>query len=55
MIRAAPVFTHAGFRVFAVPANEPEWDLGPGDRLDLLRGTLRELVALLYYKGAGYL
>ena len=55
MIRAAPVFTHAGFRVFAVPVNEPEWDLGPGDRLDLLRGTLREIVALLYYKIAGYL
>jgi uncharacterized SAM-binding protein YcdF (DUF218 family) len=55
MIRAAPVFTHAGFRVFAAPANEPEWDLAPGDRLDLLRGTLRELVALLYYKVAGYL
>ncbi len=55
MIRAAPLFTHAGFRVFAVPVNEPEWDLGPGDRLDLLRGTLREIVALLYYKIAGYL
>jgi uncharacterized SAM-binding protein YcdF (DUF218 family) len=55
MSRAAPVFRHVGFTVLPAPVNEPEWDLQPQGRLDLLGRTMRELVAVLYYRVAGYL
>jgi uncharacterized SAM-binding protein YcdF (DUF218 family) len=56
MVRARRLFERAGFEVRAAPAN----DIGPGvmdpgGRLALLRRTLREVAALLYYRIAGYL
>ena len=55
LIRAARLFKHVGFTVLAAPMNEPEPDLEPGSRLALLRRTLREILALFYYRIAGYL
>jgi uncharacterized SAM-binding protein YcdF (DUF218 family) len=55
MKRAAAVFEHVGFRVLAAPASEPERHLDPAGRLGLMRATLREIVALVYYRIAGYL
>jgi len=55
MIRAAPLFEHTGFTVFAAPVDEPETDLAPDARLDLLVRTVRELAGIVYYRAAGYL
>jgi len=55
MSRAKRLFERAGFEVLAAPVNAPESAREPGNRLDLFRRTAREMLALLYYRLAGYL
>jgi uncharacterized SAM-binding protein YcdF (DUF218 family) len=55
MARAMRVFERVGFDVLPTPWSEV-LDLGgmPEDRLSLLRQVAMELVALVYYRVAGY-
>ncbi|MBI4636100.1 MAG: YdcF family protein [Candidatus Rokubacteria bacterium] len=54
--RARALFERAGFEVLAANADEFSYAATlPEDRLDLMRRTVREFVALLYYRAAGYL
>lgn len=55
MRRARPVFERAGFEVRSAPADTFVDPGTPEERLDLLRGVLKESVAWLYYRVAGYL
>jgi uncharacterized SAM-binding protein YcdF (DUF218 family) len=54
--RAQPLFERAGIEVSPVPADDisPTADSAEG-RLGLIRLTLEELLALLYYRVSGYL
>jgi uncharacterized SAM-binding protein YcdF (DUF218 family) len=56
MARAAIVFERAGFEVVPAPWSEvSDFGGGPGERLDLARQLMKELLARLYYRAAGYL
>jgi uncharacterized SAM-binding protein YcdF (DUF218 family) len=56
MIRAKALFERVGFQVLPAPALEGSGSAeGPRGRLDLFYWTLSELVALQYYRLAGYL
>ena len=54
--RAQPLFERAGLQVLAAPADDvPPTAASAEGRLELMRMTLRELLALLYYRVSGYL
>jgi len=54
--RAAALFRRAGFDVVPAPVDELAGRAGrPQARLELARGLLRELLARVYNRGAGYL
>lgn len=56
MPRAAALFRRAGFTVVPAPVDElPARATRPHGRLELSRGMLRELVAWVYNRAAGYL
>jgi len=55
MRRARGLVADAGFEVLAAPVSEVETPAQPEPRLRLLRATLREGLALVYYHIAGYL
>jgi uncharacterized SAM-binding protein YcdF (DUF218 family) len=55
MRRARGLVRGAGFEVLAAPVSEVEAPTKPQARLQLLRATLREGLALAYYRIAGYL
>jgi uncharacterized SAM-binding protein YcdF (DUF218 family) len=56
MTRATRVFERVGFEVVATPWTDVlDVDRAPGARLSLLRQIAMELVALVYYRAAGYL
>ncbi len=56
MPRARTLFEQAGFEVLAAPAEGlSNRDFSPEGRLRLMRRILGEIVALLYYRIAGYL
>jgi uncharacterized SAM-binding protein YcdF (DUF218 family) len=54
LVRSVGVFEHAGFATFAAPAAELPTDERPEDRLQLTRDVLREVLARVYYRAAGY-
>ncbi len=55
LVRSVGVFEHAGFVALAAPAAEiSDTDDTPEQRLELTRHVLRELLARLYYRAAGY-
>jgi uncharacterized SAM-binding protein YcdF (DUF218 family) len=55
LVRGVGVFEHAGFVVLAAPAAElVDTDEKPEDRLQLSRHVLREVLARVYYRAAGY-
>ena len=54
--RARPLFESAGLQVLAAPADDVSPTAASAEgRLELMRMTLRELLALLYYRVSGYL
>jgi uncharacterized SAM-binding protein YcdF (DUF218 family) len=56
MARAQRLFERAGFEVLAAPTDEVSSEASsPEGRLRLMRQTLQELLARLYYRAAGYL
>jgi uncharacterized SAM-binding protein YcdF (DUF218 family) len=55
MRRAMRLFEAAGFEVLPVPFGALDDPPQPGERILLFHETLREGLALLYYKVAGYL
>lgn len=56
MIRSKALFERVGFQVLPAPALDGSWPAArPQSRLDLFHRTLQELVALQYYRLAGYL
>lgn len=56
MLRAAALFRRAGFEVVEAPVDELHSAAArPQDRLDLARGILRELIARVYNRAAGYM
>ena len=56
MARAKRLFEREGFEVLAAPANDlPDTARAPEARLLLVRRTLQEIAALIYYHVAGYL
>jgi uncharacterized SAM-binding protein YcdF (DUF218 family) len=55
LVRSIGVFEHAGLQAFAAPAAElSDTDERPEDRLELTRYVLREVLARVYYRVAGY-
>jgi len=55
LLRARPLFEQAGFEVRSAPSDtffDPDT---PEERLGLMRGVLGEIVALLYYRMAGFI
>lgn len=55
LVRSVGVFEHAGFVALAAPAAElADTDEKPEDRLQLSRHVLREVLARVYYRAAGY-
>jgi uncharacterized SAM-binding protein YcdF (DUF218 family) len=56
MARAMDVFEQAGFEVVPAPWSDVhDFGGGPEERIDLARQLLKELLAQLYYRAAGYL
>jgi uncharacterized SAM-binding protein YcdF (DUF218 family) len=56
MSRAKRLFEFAGFEVFSAPSSDlPDTVTAPEARLQLVRRTLQEILARLYYHVAGYL
>jgi uncharacterized SAM-binding protein YcdF (DUF218 family) len=55
LVRGVGVFEHVGFAALAAPAAElSDTDEKPEDRLQLTRYVLREVLARVYYRAAGY-
>ena len=54
MRRALRLLQDAGFEVLTAPVYEGNAPTRPGERIRLLRDTLRESLALIYYHMAGY-
>jgi uncharacterized SAM-binding protein YcdF (DUF218 family) len=56
MARAMVVFERAGFEVVPAPWDDVlDFSAGPEERIELARQVLKELIAHLYYRAAGYL
>lgn len=56
MARARDLFERSGLEVLAAPADQVSLEANtPGDRLDLMRRILKEIVARAYYRTARYL
>jgi hypothetical protein len=56
MARAMVVFERAGFEVVPTPWDDVlDFSAGPEERIELARQVLKELIAHLYYRAAGYL
>ena len=55
LMRAQPLFERAGFAVHPAPSDALSDPDAPEDRLALMRGILKELLARLYYRAAGYI
>lgn len=56
MVRAQGLFERGGFEVLAAPADDfPNSADTPEERLRLMRRVLGEILARIYYRGAGYL
>jgi uncharacterized SAM-binding protein YcdF (DUF218 family) len=53
--RARPLFERAGFQVRPAPPDSLSDPDTPEDRLGVMRGVLEELLALLYYRLAGFI
>jgi uncharacterized SAM-binding protein YcdF (DUF218 family) len=55
LVRAVGVFERAGFVAFAAPSDEmSDTDEKPEDRVQLTRHVMREVLARVYYRAAGY-
>jgi hypothetical protein len=54
-MRARPLFERAGFDVRPAPSDALSDFDAPEDRLALMRGIVKELLAWVYYRAAGYL
>jgi uncharacterized SAM-binding protein YcdF (DUF218 family) len=55
MLRARALFGRVGLQVLAATAESPDSGAAPEGRLRLMRETLVELAARVYYRSAGYL
>lgn len=55
MLRARPVFARAGFEVHPAPVGTPADPGDPEGRLEQMGTILKELLAWLYYRGAGFI
>lgn len=55
MLRARPVFARAGFEVHPAPVGTPADPGDPETRLAQMGTILKELLAWVYYRGAGFI
>ncbi len=53
LLRARPLFNRVGFEVYAVPSDTFTDPKSPELRLDLMRGVLMDLFAVLFYRLVG--
>jgi uncharacterized SAM-binding protein YcdF (DUF218 family) len=54
LMRARPLFERAGFTVHPAPLDTLSDPDAPENRLAMMRGIVRELLAWVYYRAAGY-